>query len=70
VAVYLSGLAGIVETGRRLKVLADNTDNRVFECAVAGRFDLIATGEKAMRQLREYRGIRIISLRDVLATLR
>lgn len=66
VAVYLSGLAEVVAPRRRLKVLRDDPDNRILECAVAGKADVIVTGDQAMLQLGAYRGIRVLSLRDFL----
>lgn len=66
VAVFLADLAQIVEPKRRLKVLRDDPDNRVLECAQAGRTQAIVTGDKAMLVLGEYRGIRILTLREFL----
>lgn len=66
VAVFLADLAQIVEPKRRLKVLRDDPDNRVLECAQAGRAQAIVTGDKAMLVLGEYRGIRILTLREFL----
>ena len=37
VAVILSEMAQVVEPTIRLKVFRDNTDNRILECAVAGK---------------------------------
>lgn len=66
VAVNISELAEIVKPGKRINVLQDDPDNRVLECALAGKADLIVTGDKEMLRLRDYKGIRIISLRDYL----
>ncbi len=68
VAVYLSEIAELVRPGRRLKVLDDEPDNRTIECAVTGRAAAIVTGDKAMLRLSEYKGIRIITLNDYLAS--
>ena len=43
-------------------MLADEPDNRILECAVAGGADVIVTGDRAILALREYRGVRILSL--------
>ena len=66
-AVFLGELGTTVKPGRRLKVLKDDPDNRVLECAIAGRADVIVTGDRALLALREYRQVRIVSLRDYLA---
>jgi predicted nucleic acid-binding protein len=39
---------------------------RILECAVSGRADLIVRGDKEMPRLKEYMGIKIASLRDYL----
>lgn len=66
VAVFLDELAAPVKPARRLKVLKDDPDNRVLECAVAGRADVIVTGERALLALGEFRGVRVVGLRDYL----
>jgi putative PIN family toxin of toxin-antitoxin system len=66
VAVLVSDLSVTVRPRRRLRVVKDDPDNRVLECALAGRADLIVTGDKELLALGEYRGIRIIALRQYL----
>jgi putative PIN family toxin of toxin-antitoxin system len=66
-AVFVGELGTMVKPGRRLKVLKDDPDNRVLECAIAGHADAIVTGDRALLALGGYRGIRIVSLRDYLA---
>jgi putative PIN family toxin of toxin-antitoxin system len=67
-AVFLGELATVVKPGRRLAVLADSADNRILECALAGRAETIVTGDQALLALGQFRGIRLLSLRDYLAT--
>jgi uncharacterized protein len=67
VAVYLSELAEVVTPRRRLRVLRDEPDNRILECAVTAKAEVIVTGDQAMLELGEYRGIRILSLKNFLA---
>ena len=66
VAVVLSEVAVTVRPRGKLRVVKDDPDNRVLECALAGRADLIITGDKELLGLGNYRGVRIISLRDYL----
>lgn len=66
VAVFLSDVALMVKPRRRLMVLADESDNRILECALAGRATWIVTGDRALLALDEYRGVRIASLREYL----
>jgi putative PIN family toxin of toxin-antitoxin system len=66
-AVYMSEIAQIVEPyGAKLTVLKDEPDNRILECALSGKADAIVTGDKEMLKLKEFEGIRIISLREYL----
>jgi putative PIN family toxin of toxin-antitoxin system len=65
-AVFLADLADIVAPAARLQVLADEPDNRVLECALAGGARLIVTGDRAMLALKEFQGVEIVTLRDFL----
>ena len=69
VAVFLADLGQLVEPKSRLNVLRDEPDNRILECARAGRSDAIVTGDKAMLALGEYRGIPIMTLREFLTSI-
>lgn len=65
-ALYLSDLAQIVKPVKRIQILKDDPDNRVLECAGQGKADAIVTGDKAFLKLKEFEGIRIISLKEYL----
>ena len=67
VAVFLSELALTVNPRRRLRVVKDEPDNRILECALTGQAAAIITGDHALLALGEYSGVRIISLRQYLA---
>ncbi len=62
VAVFLGDLAEMVHQQSQLQILEDEPDNRVLECAVAGKADIIVTGDKAILHLGDYQGIRILPL--------
>jgi uncharacterized protein len=66
IAVFLAELADVVRPRRKLGVLRDDADNRILECALAGRADVIVTGDRAMLELGEYQGVRIVTLREFL----
>ncbi len=66
VALFLSELAEHVAPRDRITVLPDEPDNRILECAVAGRADLIITGDRHMLRLGHYEGTEIVSLRVFL----
>ena len=67
IAVYLNALSTSVKPRRQIQVLRDVPDNRILECAVAGRAEAIVTGDKAVLALRSHAGIRILSLRNYLS---
>lgn len=66
VAVLLADIATFVKPGRRISVLRDAPDNRILECAAAGKADLIVTGDQALLALGEHAGVRIVRLADYL----
>lgn len=66
VAVFFSELAMVVAPKRRLRVVQDDPDNRVLECAVAGRAGAIVTGDKALLALKNFRDIPVVTLRSYL----
>jgi putative PIN family toxin of toxin-antitoxin system len=66
VAVFLSDVSLIVAPKRRLRVVKDEPDNRILECAVAGRAEAIVTGDKALLALRSYGNTRMLTLRAYL----
>jgi uncharacterized protein len=68
VALFLADIATMVKARRRLSVLKDAADNRILECALAGRAQAIVTGDKAFLALKEYRGVRVLSLAEYLET--
>jgi len=67
-AVFVTELAEIVSPKRRLRVVDDDPDNRILECAVAGHAGAVVTGDKGLLALRTYGKIRIVTLREYLGT--
>jgi len=65
-AVILSDLGEWVEPKQTVRVLKDDPDNRILECASFGKADIIVTGDKKMLQLREFNRVKIVSLREYL----
>jgi putative PIN family toxin of toxin-antitoxin system len=66
VAVILSEMAEWVKPTLRIGALRDEPDNRILECAVSGKADMIVTGDKGMLRLREYEKTKIVSLKTYL----
>jgi putative PIN family toxin of toxin-antitoxin system len=64
-------VAQIVSPDFTLKVIAeDEPDNRVLECAVAGKASLIVSGDLDLRRLKSFQGIAIVRPVDLLRTLK
>ena len=66
VAVILSEITEWVVPSEKIKVLNDDPDNRILECAVSGNADVIVTGDKQLLRLRGYEKTKIISLKEYL----
>jgi putative PIN family toxin of toxin-antitoxin system len=56
-----------IEGEARLSI--DPTDNRHLECAVAGKAQYIVSGDRHLLELKEYRGIQILTPREFLVAL-
>jgi uncharacterized protein len=59
-------LAEIVRTSSHVAACRHEPDNRVLECAIDGKADLVITGDLHLLQLSVFRDIRIISAADFL----
>ena len=66
VAVTLSELGELVRPIKKLSIFKDDPDNRILECAIHGKADVLVTGDKEMLRLRDYKGIKIISLKEYI----
>ena len=65
-ALFLAELGDLVSPTRKLRVFSDDADNRILECAIAGRAEAIVTGDRAMLEAGRYASVRILSLRQYL----
>ena len=70
VVLQISRIAHVVRPQVRLRVIADDADNRVLECAVASGADAIVSGDRHLLALGDYDGVRILSVADALGALR
>lgn len=68
IALFLNELAESIDVTHRIGVLPDDPDNRILECAVAGKADSIVTGDKRMLDLGEWQNIPIATLAHYLDT--
>lgn len=62
-------VAEIVRPNREVTVLGDEPDNRVLECAEAGRADLIVSGDRDLLRLKHHGGIPIVRPADFVRTV-
>lgn len=67
-AVLMAEMGEFVKPARKVDVFKDDPDNRVLECAEAGKAECIVTGDKAMLQLKQYGSIRLVSLKEYLSS--
>jgi putative PIN family toxin of toxin-antitoxin system len=67
IRLRLQSLADVVQPQIVLNVVkSDPDDDRVLECAVAGRADYIVSGDKHLRGLGSYGGIEIVTVRQFM----
>jgi len=52
-----------------LNVVADEPDNRILETGIKGNADYLVTGDKLLLKLKEYKSLKIISVRDCVKML-
>jgi len=63
----LEGNARMADPDFRLNAVADDPDdNRVLECAVAGKADSIVSGDRHLLRIGSYEGIAIVTVRQFL----
>jgi len=66
VAVFLTETGELIYPRRKITILQDEPDNRILECADAGRANAIVTGDQAMLKLGIFKEVRILSLKNYL----
>lgn len=65
----ISRVAVVVRTTSRLRVIEDDPDNRILECAVHAHADFVVTGDRHLLVLGNYKGVQLIRLTDFLGLL-
>lgn len=56
----IARVAEVVRPSDTIRVIRDEADNRVLECAVHGDADVIVSGDKHLLDLGEYADVRIL----------
>ncbi len=62
----ISRTAQVFKPSLRVNVLKDVPDNRILECAVEARADLVVTGDRHVLKLKKFHDIPILRLVDFL----
>jgi putative PIN family toxin of toxin-antitoxin system len=65
----IADAAVVLKTTPSLKLLSDDPDNRILECAVEAEAHLLVTGDKHLLKLERHANFRILRLSDFLAIL-
>ena len=50
-------------------IIKDPADDRILECAVEGEVDYLVSGNKHLLDVKEFRGIKIVTARQILEIL-
>lgn len=65
--VLISEIAALVDPNEHIDAIKEKpSDNRVLECACAGKVEAIVSGDRHLLQLREFRGIKILRAPELL----
>ena len=59
---FISDLATVFKTTPWLRVVSDDPDNRILECAIKAEADFLVTGDKHLLKLGNYGNFEIIKL--------
>ncbi len=65
----ISDIATVLKVTPWLKVLSDDPDNRILECAMKAEAVFLVTGDKHLLKLRDYENFQIIKLSNFLSIL-
>jgi len=66
VAVMRPEIGELVKPIKKISIFKDDPNNRILECGIHGKIYLLATGDKEMFQLRAYKGIKTMSLKEYI----
>ena len=66
----LLNITTIVVPSIKLDIIKEDTsDNKILECAEAGRADYIVSGDRHLLNLGKYKNIKIVRTSDILKTI-
>jgi len=65
----IAKVAVVLKTKTHIRLLADEPDNRILECAITVKADFIVTGDKHLLSLKPFENISIVKLSNFLEVL-
>lgn len=60
----------VIEPSSNFDIVRDKKDNKIIECAFDGGADYIVTGDSDLLYLREFRGVKIRTAKELLEEIR
>ena len=67
---HISKSITVIKPDTRLRILKDEPDNRILECAQKSEADFIVTGDKHLLRLQAFEGIKILTINELLLRLK
>ncbi len=67
--VQIARVSDIVRPKKRIKLLDDEPDNRILECALEGKADFIISGDKHLLTLKQFQDIPVVKAVDLVSKL-
>ncbi len=65
----LAAHSQIVEPSIKCDVVRDKSDNKIIECALEGKANFIITGDLDLLEIKQFRGIKIVTAKEFLKVL-
>ena len=69
-ANVMLNLFRVVSVTTEVIAARDKSDDKIIECAIDGKADFIVTGDPDLLVLKEFKGIKIVSPKDFLETVK
>jgi putative PIN family toxin of toxin-antitoxin system len=63
-------ISNIVTPKEKLYIVKEDlNDNKILECGIAGKVDFIVSGDKHLLKIKNFKGIKIVTAREILEIL-
>lgn len=67
-AIRTIGYSGeLIKPAEKISILGDDADNRVLECAHAGKADYIVSGDRHLLEMKKFKKIPIVKAVELIA---